>query len=111
MSFNAQKSMDRKTQEKLGKFLATSGNDKEKMPSSINTRISSSEEMKMFLLADFLGEQGVESAKEMHDSLCQHAISKRGLGRQEVGSALMRVPGAISNRTLPRATEKGMNDE
>lgn len=78
--------------EKLAKFLATSGDKEDNMPPSINTRISSEEEMKMFLLADFLGKQDVDSAEQLHKSLCQHAISKRGMGRREVMQTAQRTP-------------------
>lgn len=99
-----------KFREKAGEFLGgrdvKDDNGKEKREiDGANTRINSSEEMRMFLLADFLAKQGVKQAKDFHDALCKHGVSKRGQGRREFVEAVRSTPAMNPQRRLPEAGE------
>lgn len=95
---------------KAGEFLAgrdvedEDGREKREIDGA-NTRINSSEEMRMFLLADFLAKQGVSQAKDFHDALCKHGVAKRGRGRREFVEAVRSTPPVSPQRTLPESGE------
>jgi len=81
--------------EKIVEYLTTTGGDDEDN-TGMNARINSEEEMQTFLLQDFLGKNGVESAEDFHKSLVKHSVAKRGLGRQEVVQASASVPTVVN---------------
>lgn len=89
---------------KLTKYLSESSDKENNMPISIKARIGSAEEMRTFLLSDFLARKGIDSAEEFHESLAEHSISKRGLGRREAVD-MGRVTPSVSRETLPQGQE------
>lgn len=88
----ARRGEEQSVPEKLSKFLAETDNEEENQPAGLNAIINSEEEMKMFLLADFLGSEGVKSAEKMHKKLSKHSVGKQGAGRKQIVQAIMKVP-------------------
>lgn len=40
--------------------------------------------MRTMVLHDYLGKRGVKNSEKYHESLAEHSISKRGMGRKEI---------------------------
>jgi len=78
-------------------FLTTFNVDDD-IPSEINARINTSEEMRQTLFDALLAEKGVETAEKFHKLHLALTVSKRGEGRRESVQSVRKVPGDMKAR-------------